>query len=38
MQFEKLRIVGFKSFVDPTEFAIEPGGLTVLAPPATSRA
>ncbi len=32
MQFEKLRIVGFKSFVDPTEFAIEPGLTGVVGP------
>ena len=32
MQFEKLRIVGFKSFVDPTEFVIEPGLTGVVGP------
>jgi chromosome segregation protein len=32
MKFEKLRIVGFKTFVDPTEFAIEPGLTGVVGP------
>ena len=25
MQFQRLRLSGFKSFVEPTEFRIEPG-------------
>ncbi|SON54678.1 Chromosome partition protein Smc [Hartmannibacter diazotrophicus] len=32
MQFEKLRLVGFKSFVEPTEFLIEPGLTGVVGP------
>ena len=32
MQFTKLRLSGFKSFVDPTELAIE-GGLTAVVGP-----
>jgi chromosome segregation protein len=32
MRFEKLRIVGFKTFVDPTEFVIEPGLTGVVGP------
>jgi chromosome segregation protein len=32
MQFDKLRIVGFKSFVDPTEFVIERGLTGVVGP------
>jgi chromosome segregation protein len=32
MKFEKLRIVGFKSFVDPTEFLIEPGLTGIVGP------
>jgi chromosome segregation protein len=32
MKFEKLRIVGFKTFVDPTEFMIEPGLTGVVGP------
>ena len=32
MKFEKLRLTGFKSFVDPTEFVIE-GGLTGVVGP-----
>jgi chromosome segregation protein len=32
MKFEKLRIVGFKTFVDPTEFVIEPGLTGVVGP------
>ncbi|WP_169833638.1 AAA family ATPase, partial [Methylobrevis pamukkalensis] len=32
MQFEKLRIVGFKSFVEPTEFLIQPGLTGVVGP------
>ena len=27
MQFIKLRLAGFKSFVEPTEFFIEPGQI-----------
>lgn len=32
MKFEKLRIVGFKTFVDPTEFVIERGLTGVVGP------
>ena len=32
MRFEKLRITGFKTFVDPTEFVIEPGLTGVVGP------
>ena len=32
MQFTKLRLSGFKSFVDPTELAIEPGLTGVVGP------
>ncbi len=32
MKFEKLRIVGFKTFVDPTEFVIAPGLTGVVGP------
>ncbi|HEU0220700.1 MAG TPA: AAA family ATPase [Paracoccaceae bacterium] len=32
MQFTKLRLVGFKSFVDPTEFTIAPGLTGVVGP------
>ena len=32
MQFTKLRLTGFKSFVDPTELAIEPGVTGVVGP------
>jgi chromosome segregation protein len=32
MKFEKLRIVGFKTFVDPTEFMIEPGLTGIVGP------
>lgn len=32
MHFQRLRIVGFKSFVDPTEFRIEPGLTGVVGP------
>ena len=32
MQFSKLRLVGFKSFVDPTELEIEPGVTGVVGP------
>ena len=32
MKFNKLRLVGFKSFVEPTEFHIEPGLTGVVGP------
>jgi chromosome segregation protein len=32
MKFNKLRLVGFKSFVEPTEFNIEPGLTGVVGP------
>src|SRR5215813_8101471 len=32
MHFSRLRLVGFKSFVDPTELAIEPGLTGVVGP------
>ncbi|MFZ5668632.1 MAG: AAA family ATPase [Pseudomonadota bacterium] len=32
MQFQRLRLSGFKSFVDPTEFRIEPGLTGVVGP------
>ncbi|BBE72200.1 chromosome segregation SMC family protein [Oharaeibacter diazotrophicus] len=32
MKFERLRIVGFKTFVDPVEFVIEPGLTGVVGP------
>ena len=32
MKFEKLRIVGFKTFVDPTEFVIAPGLTGIVGP------
>ncbi|MEM8985295.1 MAG: chromosome segregation protein SMC [Pseudomonadota bacterium] len=32
MKFEKLRLVGFKSFVDPTDFHIEPGLTGIVGP------
>ena len=32
MQFTRLRILGFKSFVEPTEFVIEPGLTGVVGP------
>ena len=32
MKFNKLRLVGFKSFVEPTEFQIEPGLTGVVGP------
>src|SRR5690348_17880306 len=32
MQVERLRLVGFKSFVEPTELAIEPGLTGVVGP------
>src|SRR4051794_33171311 len=32
VQFDKLRLAGFKSFVDPTELAIEPGLTGIVGP------
>ncbi len=32
MKFDKLRVTGFKSFVEPTEFAIQPGLTGVVGP------
>ena len=32
MHFTKLRLAGFKSFVDPTEVVIEPGLTGVVGP------
>jgi chromosome segregation protein len=32
VDFAKLKLVGFKSFVDPTEFAIEPGLTGIVGP------
>ena len=32
MNFSKLRLSGFKSFVDPTELAIEPGLTGIVGP------
>ncbi len=32
MQFDRLRLVGFKSFVEPTDFMIEPGLTGVVGP------
>ena len=32
MQFQRLRLSGFKSFIDPTEFRIEPGLTGVVGP------
>ena len=32
MQFSRLRLSGFKSFVDPTEFRIEPGLTGIVGP------
>ncbi len=32
MRFQKLRLSGFKSFVDPTEFRIEPGLTAIVGP------
>ena len=32
MKFERLRLAGFKSFCDPTEFKIEPGLTGVVGP------
>ena len=32
MKFTRLRVLGFKSFVEPTEFPIEPGLTGVVGP------
>src|SRR5262249_27417556 len=32
MQFHKLKLLGFKSFVEPTEFIIEPGLTGIVGP------
>ena len=32
MKFSRLRLVGFKSFVDPAEFVIEPGLTGIVGP------
>ena len=32
MQFQRLRLSGFKSFVEPTEFRIEPGLTGIVGP------
>ena len=32
LRFEKLRLAGFKSFVDPTDFLIEPGLTGIVGP------
>src|SRR5687767_12466980 len=32
MQLERLRLAGFKSFVEPTELAIEPGLTGIVGP------
>ena len=32
MQFQRLRLQGFKSFVEPTEFRIEPGLTGIVGP------
>src|SRR4030095_8763115 len=32
VQFDKLRLSGFKSFVDPTELVIEPGMTGIVGP------
>ncbi|MGO8740449.1 AAA family ATPase, partial [Rhodoblastus sp.] len=32
MRFEKLRLTGFKSFVEPTDFVITPGLTGVVGP------
>src|SRR5437764_93623 len=32
VQFDRLRLSGFKSFVDPTELAIEPGMTGIVGP------
>ena len=38
VQFDKLRLSGFKSFVDPTELAIEPGMTGIVGPNGSSAA
>ena len=32
MKFEKLRLLGFKSFVEPTDFIFEPGLTGIVGP------
>ena len=32
MEFQRLRLAGFKSFVDPAEFRIEPGLTGIVGP------
>ncbi|MGZ9117142.1 MAG: AAA family ATPase, partial [Methylocystis sp.] len=32
MKFERLRLLGFKSFCEPTDFLIEPGLTGVVGP------
>jgi chromosome segregation protein len=32
MHFQRLRLTGFKSFVEPTEFRIEPGLTGIVGP------
>ena len=32
MKLTRLRLIGFKSFVEPTDFAIEPGVTGVVGP------
>src|SRR5947209_18428910 len=32
MKFEKLRLIGFKSFVEPTDFVYEPGLTGIVGP------
>ena len=32
MKFEKLRLIGFKSFVEPTDFHFEPGLTGIVGP------
>src|SRR6201998_3014006 len=32
MQFNKLKLIGFKSFVEPSEFLIEPGLTGIVGP------
>ena len=32
MQFTRLRLIGFKSFVEPSEFLIEPGLTGIVGP------